>query len=57
MKYKPSYGDKQRDAQKHKKEEEFHNQQLQPEPAKKQETGQSEGKDKQQPGQGSRDAA
>jgi hypothetical protein len=56
MKYKPTYGDKQREAQKHKKEEQPQNQQTPQETAKKQEPVQSPGKDK-NTGHKDRDAA
>jgi hypothetical protein len=56
MKYKPTYGDKQREAQKHKKEEQPQNQQAPQETAKKPEPVQSSGEDK-HTGQKDQDAA
>ena len=57
MKYKPTYGDKQREAQKHKKEEQPQNQQTPQEPAKKPEPVQANDKDKHTTGQREHDAA
>jgi hypothetical protein len=57
MKYKPTYGDKQREAQKHKKEVQPQNQQTPQEPAKKLEPVQSNDKDKRATGQREHDAA